>query len=141
MSAKLEVHEHYIISGPNAHKTWLNKFSHSHEGGDKPHEHDDGVHRTGPGAYTIDKDDWFLRTGLRGGGRKKFTKKAAGQQMPLVHIEPPRIDIVIVGDGGVAAARGASGPGLDPVHRMQLAMKAKVASVTHFPDPSSKVAS
>jgi hypothetical protein len=29
----LEVHDHCVISGPRARKSWLNKFSHSHAGG------------------------------------------------------------------------------------------------------------
>lgn len=134
----LEVHEHCIITGPNANKEWLNKFSHSHEGGDKPHVHDDGTHRTGPGAYTIDKDEWAARTGLKGGGRKKFTAKPTGTQMPLVSVEAPQIRIIIHGDGGAAAGRGASGPGLAVVDRMQLAMKSRVVSVEHIPDGSGR---
>jgi hypothetical protein len=131
--ARLEVHEHHFISGPNANKTWLSKFEHSHEGGDKPHEHADAAHRTGPGAYTIDKDEWFERTGLRGGGRKKYASKPTGPQLPLVSVDAPRMRVVIVGDGGAAAARGASGAGFGAVHRMVLALGAKVESVTHHP--------
>lgn len=133
---KLEVHEHCIISGPNANKTWLNRITHSHEGGDQPHGHDDGTHRTGPGAYTIDKDEWLARTGLKGGGRKKFTSKPTGPQMPLVPREPSQIKVVIVGDGGAAAARGCTGPGVATVDRIVLACKAKVVSVEHVPSGS-----
>lgn len=129
--ARLEVHEHWYITGPNANRGI--HLVHAHEGGDQPHEHADETQRTGPGAYTIDKDEWMLRTGLRGGGRKKFVAKPLGTQLPIVVIEPPRIDIVIVGDGGAAAAGGATGPGLSAVDRMQLVFKARVASVTVDP--------
>ena len=131
--SKLEVHEHCFIAGPNARMTSRYKFSHSHAGGDRPHKHADATHRTGPGSYTIDRDEWFRRTGLRGGGRKKFTKRPTGQQLPVVFVDPPKIKIVIVGDGGASVARGCTGPGLDPIHRMQLAVKAEVASVEHVP--------
>lgn len=82
MTAKpkgLEVHEHHYITGPRANGL-RSKFAHSHDGGDKPHTHPD----TGPSAYTIDKDDWFRSTGLRGGGRKKFTKNPTGEQIETV---------------------------------------------------------
>ena len=131
-----EVHEHCFISGPNANRGM--RLVHSHEGGDKPHEHADSVHRAGPGSYTIDKDAWFARTGLRGGGRKKFTPKPTGQQLPLVVVEAPKMRIVIVGDGGAAAARGCTGAGLDPVNRMQLAMKAEVVSFEHIPGATKR---
>lgn len=134
----LETHEHCIISGPNANKSWLNKFTHSHEGGDKPHVHNDGTHETGPGAYTIDKDEWRARTGMIGGGRKKFTTKPIGPQMPLVRTDAPTMKIVIVGDGGAAAGRGASGPGLAVVDRLQLSLGMRVESVEFIPDGSGR---
>lgn len=80
---KLEIHEHSFISGPNANGP-NSKFSHSHSGGNIPHEHPE----TGPSCYTIDKDEWRKATGLRGGGRKKFTAEPTGKQMewiPLTH--------------------------------------------------------
>jgi hypothetical protein len=77
-TAGFEVHEHSFISGPRR-----GRISHSHEGGNAWHEHPD----TGPASYTIDKDDWFKATGLRGGGRKKFTPKPTGEQLPTI----PRI--------------------------------------------------
>lgn len=134
--AKLEVHEHCYITGPNAN--WSGdrgRLVHSHEGGDKPHVHEDAVHRTGPGSYTIDKDEWRRRTGMVGGGRKKFTAAPTGPQLPLVAIDPPAIRVVVVGDGGAAAARGATGPGLAVIDRMQLAVKAEVVSFEHAPGP------
>lgn len=73
----LEVHEHCIISGPRAYTAGLNKVRHSHADGDRAHSHAD----TGPASYTIDKDEWAAATGLRGGGRKKFTKRASGEQL------------------------------------------------------------
>lgn len=97
---QLEVHEHHIIRGPRANRTggWPagmgSKFSHSHEGGSAPHSHPD----TGPAAYTIDKDEWARATGLRGGGRKRFTARPSGEQFPLVQQEPQSFDVFIVGD-------------------------------------------
>jgi hypothetical protein len=84
----LEVHEHLICGGPFAHGglydrtgKWDNgRIVHSHSGGEIPHTHPG----TGPASYTIDKNEWQKATGLRGGGRKKFTAKPSGQQMPLV---------------------------------------------------------
>lgn len=133
---KLEVHEHWFITGPNANRGL--RLVHAHDGGGQPHEHADETQRTGPAAYTIDKDEWMRRTGLSGGGRKKFVDAPTGTQLPLVAIEPPRIDINIVGDGGRAAARGAAGPGLNAVSRMQLVFKARVASVTIEPGRGGK---
>lgn len=89
MKGRLEVHEHSFVSGPRSgghyeNNAWhTGKFSHSHEGGDKPHCHEN----TGPSSYVIDKDDWFRATGLRGGGRKKFTAKPSGEQMPIRELE------------------------------------------------------
>lgn len=137
---KLEVHEHWIIAGPNANKSWLNKFEHSHEGGDVPHKHDDGIHETGPAARTIDKDEWFAATGLRGGGRKKFTAKPTGPQMPLVRTEPCKIEVIIVGDGGASVAGDCSGAGDLPIVRMKKAFGAVVTSVTHVAPPRRRAA-
>ena len=130
---KLEVHEHSYITGPKSRFAGLpqSRLVHSHEGGDKPHVHEDLAHTTGCGSYTIDKDEWFLKTGMRGGGRKKFTVKPSGLQMPLVAIKAPQIRVIVAGDGGAAAARGAKGPGLATVIRMQLACLSEVASVEH----------
>lgn len=80
---RLEVHRHTYISGPNAGHPSRRDVFHSHEGGDNPHQHLD----TGPATYTIDKDDWFRTTGLRGGARKKFTAKPTGPQLQRVELE------------------------------------------------------
>lgn len=77
-SEHFEVHEHCYISGPNINLL-THKFSHSHPNGNVPHTHPD----TGPSSYTIDKDEWFAATGLKGGGRKKFTAKPTGSQLPF----------------------------------------------------------
>ena len=78
----LEVHEHSIISGPRANRG--EKIVHSHADGDVPHQHP----HTGPAAYTIDKDEWSQATGgLAGGGRKRFTAKPEGEQLPRVELE------------------------------------------------------
>lgn len=90
MSAKtFEVHTHSFISGPRSgghyeKGAWhTGTFSHSHEGGNVGHAHPD----TGPACFTIDKDDWYRSTGLRGGGRKKFTAKPSGEQFPIHELE------------------------------------------------------
>lgn len=115
MAGKLEVHEHCFTSGPRS-KHYVYKFEHSHEGGNIPHSHPD----TGPSSFTIDKDEWLRATGLRGGGRKKFTVKPNGEQFPYVEREPMTFDVIVVGDGGRAASGGAEGPGIAPVARMAL---------------------
>ncbi|HEY1814848.1 MAG TPA: hypothetical protein VGG74_21020 [Kofleriaceae bacterium] len=117
--ATLEMHEHSYISGPNAR--WAgerSKLRHSHEGGDRPHEHE----HTGPSYYTIDKDDWYRRTGLRGGGRKQFTVRATGLQLPVIETEPMQFDVIFVGAPG--SVDGAYVP-----ERLKLESKAVVRSV------------
>src|SRR6266487_5014440 len=99
----LEVHEHTFVSGPRAHGgcysprgTWqLSKFSHSHEGGERPHQHPN----CGPAAFTIDQADWFRATGLKGGGRKTFTPGPTGEQFPIKELEDwqTSFEVVIVG--------------------------------------------
>ena len=103
---KLEIHRHSFISGP------VMSFSHSHAGGDHPHQHD-GV---GPASYTIDKDEWRMATGLRGGGKKKYSARPSGPQLEIRDLEewqksfkvvicqPPK-KYVGEGPGVVAAAR------------------------------------
>lgn len=83
---KLEVHEHSFIRGPRSRwaGTDAGRLIHSHEGGDQPHSHPD----TGPASYTIDKDEWFQATGLRGGGRKKFTATPNGEQFEVIPRAP-----------------------------------------------------
>lgn len=120
--AKLEVHEHCFIQGPRARFAGA-RVVHSHEGGDVPHQHPD----TGPACYVIDKDEWLAATGLRGGGRKKFTKAATGEQLDRVELaEWQRGFDVVVG----APPRGfeGEGAGIAPAARMVLAfgMKANV---------------
>lgn len=124
----LEVHEHCIVSGPRSNVCGRNKFTHSHEGGNVPHEHP----CTGPSSYTIDKDAWYERTGLRGGGRKKFTKKPTGEQFPIVSIDPTDLEFDVIycvgamekfrewdpkstGGGDAAMHRVALGFGMKPV--------------------------
>lgn len=97
---RLEVHEHAFTSG-----RW-DKISHSHEGGDAPHEHPD----TGPASYTIDKDEWARKTGLRGGGRKKYTAKASGEQFPLVPRGPQFFDVFVLDSALVAGNDGKLRP-------------------------------
>lgn len=83
----LELHTHSFTSGPRSRGSYANgfvtKFSHSHADGHRAHCHAD----TGPSSYTIDKDDWFRSTGLRGGGRKTFTVNPKGEQFPIEELE------------------------------------------------------
>jgi hypothetical protein len=124
--AGFEVHAHAFVSGPRRNggyygrdRHWLpTTFSHSHDGGDRPHQHPE----TGPATYTIDKDEWFKATGLRGGGRKTFTKRPTGEQFPIVELEDwqKSFEIVI---GDPPAAYLGEGPGLAPAARMVLGHK------------------
>ena len=116
-----EVHEHSYITGPNANICGR-KLVHSHEGGDVPHKHE----HTGPAARTIDKDEWYAATGLKGGGRKKFTKRPTGPQLPTIVVEPPTFEIIVVGAPNTAA----TGPGDAVPHRLRLAFGARVTRVT-----------
>jgi len=108
--AALEVHEHCFIRGPKANKSWLYKFSHSHECGEVPHQHPD----TGPASYTIDKDEWFRETGMRGGGKKKFTKEPTGEQFPIVELEEwqKSFEIVVGPMPKGKQFENATGPGI-----------------------------
>lgn len=116
---KLEVHEHIIISGPRNGQ----RIVHSHPGGDVPHKHE----HTGPGCYTIDKDEWLRATGMRGGCRKKFTAEPSGEQFPAIPTETTFQIIVcdpsappgFKGEGGGhhAAARMMQAFNLTPIVR------------------------
>ena len=135
---RLEVHEHHIIRGPRAHRTgaWPagqgSSFEHSHDGGDVPHGHPD----TGPAAYTIDKDDWYQRTGLKGGGRKKFTKAPTGEQFEFI-ARPPEDGAfeVIVCDPPAPPGFTGEGGGIYAAQRMVLAfgLRAEVKAAPTTP--------
>lgn len=108
-SPKLEVHEHCFIRGPRANG-WAYKFEHSHDGGDAPHTHPD----TGPSSYTIDKDEWLARTGLRGGGRKKFAAKPSGEQFEVMTsrtAEEQTFEVIVCDPPKGAQFEGAEGGG------------------------------
>jgi hypothetical protein len=74
--ARLEIHRH-----ANIHRS--GEIIHSHDEGARPHQHAG----YGPATYTIDKDEWARATGLKGGGRKKFSAAPTGQQLPIVELE------------------------------------------------------
>lgn len=97
LKTKFEVHEHAFVSGPRRG----GKLVHSHEGGNfTPHEHPN----TGPGCYTIDKHEWAQKTGLRGGGTKKFTAKPSGEQLPTIPRAPAIFDVFVM-DSALHASR------------------------------------
>mgnify|MGYP001615278732 CR=1 FL=1 len=128
----LEVHSHVFVSGPRANGMFIrseqkttSEFSHSHEGGDVPHSHPD----TGPACYTIDKDDWMRATGMRGGGRKKFTDNPTGLQLPIVELEKWQTEFEIHISDPPPDFEG-QGAGIAPAARMCLAFGMKVASIT-----------
>jgi hypothetical protein len=123
-AAKLEVHEHSFITGPRANKEWLRKLVHSHPGGDVPHKHPE----TGCGSYTIDKDEWFRATGLRGGGRKKFTVRPSGEQLPAIPRTAEENSFEIVVAAPDPDQRGA-GPGIALPMRLILALGMRVSAV------------
>lgn len=104
--ARLEIHEHSWISGPNANRSWLRRIEHSHADGHIPHSHPD----TGPACYTIDKDKWFRATGMMGGGKKKYTTKPTGPQLDFIPRpeEDSTFDVIMV-DRGYSRAHQASG--------------------------------
>jgi hypothetical protein len=119
---RFEVHEHVFVSGPRSHGMFIratqkttSHFSHSHEGGNIPHTHPN----TGPGCYTIDKDEWLQATGLRGGGRKKFTKEPSGEQMPMIERTPEENTFEVIVGPPPKEYKG-EGPGVAPAVRMIL---------------------
>jgi hypothetical protein len=129
---RLEVHEHSYVSGRYANGggyskdgRWITKVVHSHEGGDQPHQHE----HTGPASYTIDKDEWLKATGLRGGGRKKFTAKPSGEQMPVVELEDwqKSFEVVICAPPKVYVGEG---PGIALPMRLVKTFGLKVSRVT-----------
>lgn len=128
---RFEVHTHSYISGPISGR----KVTHSHVGGDEPHQHAD----VGPATYTIDKDAWAAATGLRGGGRKKFTAKPSGPQLERVELEAwQKSFTVIVGVPvpncpACGEEHGATGGGMQTAARMVLAF----GMAPRFPSSSS----
>lgn len=130
-AARFEMHEHHFITGPRA-LAGRSKFSHSHEGGSRGHKHPD----CGPAALTIDQDEWARATGLRGGGRKTFTAKPTGEQMPYVERtkEESTFEVVIVGDGepGLAVTGAAA--------RMRLAFDMEQRTIRRGPGGGRKTA-
>lgn len=109
---RLEIHEHHFVSGPHT-KGFVQKFSHSHAGGEIPHQHPD----TGPSAYTIDKDEWRKATGLRGGGRKEFSAKPTGEQMQWMPLTYEQSHFTVVA-GGVSTIHEMGGAVGQTAHRM-----------------------
>ncbi|QOZ25325.1 hypothetical protein [Bradyrhizobium sp. CCBAU 51753] len=123
---QLEVHEHAIISVPRANHG--QSIRHSHEGGSEPHQHPD----TGPASYTIDKDEWLKATGLRGGGRKQFTKTPEGEQLPIVELEEWQKSFEVHVGALPPGFRGTGG-GMAAATRMILAHRMTVSNVVPFP--------
>lgn len=125
--AQLEVHTHSIIRGQRANIFGRNTITHSHEGGDMPHRHPD----TGPASYTIDKDEWFRATGMRGGGRKKFTISPEGEQFPIVELEDWQKSFEVhVGDPPPGFI--GTGAGLAPAARMIVGSRMTVSKIVPF---------
>jgi len=127
-----EVHEHIFIRGPRSgghyerNGQWsTGSFFHSHEGGDVPHSHPD----TGPACYTIDKDEWLRTTGLRGGGRKKFTKEPSGEQMLVVELEKWQTEFEVHFSNPPPDFQG-EGAGIAPIARMVLAFGMRISEMT-----------
>lgn len=80
LSEQFEVHEHTVLS---SRMSPAPKVRHSHAGGDVPHQHPN----TGPATYDIDGEAWFRSTGQRRRGKKTFTTKPKGEQLPIVELE------------------------------------------------------
>jgi hypothetical protein len=125
MKGRLEVHSHSFVSGPRSGghyerdgKWHTGTFEHSHEGGNDAHTHAD----CGPAHYTIDKDEWARTTGLRGGGRKKFTAQPTGEQFPIEELEDwqKSFDVIIVGD---PTPEYGTGPGIALPERIAQSFK------------------
>ncbi|HEY3678994.1 MAG TPA: hypothetical protein VGL45_09760 [Bradyrhizobium sp.] len=67
----------------------------------------------------IDKDEWRAATGMRGGGRKKFSKKPTGDQLPIRELEDwqKTFDVIICKPSAPEGFKG-SGAGIAPAIRM-----------------------
>lgn len=115
---RYELHEHWYPSGPCG-----KRLIHSHPAGDLPHQHAG----TGPASYTIDKDEWRKATGLRGGGRKKFTISPQGEQLPVTALEEWQKAFVIIIVGEPVPPHASIGPGIGPVARLVLGNKLRFA--------------
>jgi hypothetical protein len=115
----LEVHEHWFVSGPRASSPYpeVRHICHSHPGGTIPHQHPN----MGPASYTIDKDEWLAKTGLRGGGKKKFTAQPSGEQFAWVALTPEQntFELHIVGPA-MRTKQYGDGPGIALPLRMIL---------------------
>jgi hypothetical protein len=114
-TALYEVHTHSVLTGRGG------AIEHSHPGGNEPHRH----MGTGPACFTIDKDAWLRATGMRGGGRKKFTEEPTGSQLSAIAIpvEERRVKVFVhpsarevdhVGAGSATLARMVAAFGLVP---------------------------
>jgi hypothetical protein len=80
---------------------------------------------TGPACFTIDKDAWLRATGMRGGGRKKFTEGPEGPQLSAiaipaqerrvkVFVHPSAREVDHVGAGSATLARMVAAFGIVP---------------------------
>src|SRR5258706_5701767 len=101
-AASLEVHGHSWITGPHANHGL--RIEHSHQEGSYSHRHPD----TGPAGFTIDKDEWYAATGMRGGGRKRYTPRPIGQQLEWIEPEHRTFKVVFV-DNGYTAEHARAG--------------------------------
>ena len=98
-----EQHTHAVITGP---RRGLD-IEHSHDGGSRGHRHPD----TGPGMFVIDAAQWETETGMKGGGRKVFTRKPAGEQLEYVERDPSEARFTVVfGKSALGVARGPASP-------------------------------
>ena len=118
---RLEVHEHIFIRGARSGQ----RLVHSHPDGERPHEHEN----TGPSCYEIDKDEWFAATGMRGGGRKKFTAAPSGEQFAAIPCETTFE--IIVCDPPAPPGYNGSGGGHHAAARMMQAFH--LSPIVHLP--------
>lgn len=88
---RFEVHEHAFLRRQG-------HVVHSHDGGDRPHQHRD----TGPADYS---------------GARKLTRTPTGEQFPSVELEPWQTQFEVIFYDPPAEHRG-HGPGELPIARM-----------------------
>lgn len=115
MKPRYQVHEHTVL---NTRRSPAPKVTHSHDGGDQPHQHPG----CGPAFYGYPRQ------------KPKFSAKPKGDQRPWKDLEDWQRSFEIHVVGPPSPAKGqpgyiGAGPGLLPVERMITGFKLRVSRI------------